>query len=93
MVVTHSEMDDDTGEIIYHIVWGTYSTTSYADGDEEDLDDEELAVALIPSHNMRRLALQTSVRPRSGGYSLRQKAQPSNYSDVDRGKSKRQRKT
>ena len=83
--VTSSEMDEDTNKRLYHVV--------YPDGDEEDLDDEELAVALIPSQNVRRLAIETSVRPRSGGYSLRQRAQPSNYSDVDSGKSKRRRKT
>ena len=74
MVVTHSEVDDDTGEIIYHIVWGTYSTTSYADGDEEDLDDNELAAALLSSQNVRRLAMQTRSLPHSGIYGLRQRA-------------------
>ena len=73
MVVTHSEMDDDTGEIIYHIVWGKYSTTSYADGDEEDLDDNELAAALLSSQNVRRLAMQTRSLPRSGIYGLWQR--------------------
>ena len=67
-------MDDDTGEIIYHIVWGTYSATSYADGDEEDLDDNELAAALLSSQNVRRLAMQTRSLPRSGIYGLRQRA-------------------